>query len=50
MDFFVCFCRPDLVAEGLIQLLADDKANGKVMRISRQHGIDYATFPDQPDL
>ena len=34
--------QPDLVAQGLIQLIFDDSKAGAIMRVTAQNGIDYA--------
>eukprot|EP00127_Corallochytrium_limacisporum_P005452 Clim_evm21s205 gene=Clim_evmTU21s205 len=35
---------PDLVVEGMMQLILDEEAHGKVMRVTVQNGIDFQSY------
>lgn len=41
------FCSPSEVAEGLIKLI-EEGHNGQALRVTKQHGLDFATFSDAP--
>uniref|UniRef100_UPI00398EB559 15-hydroxyprostaglandin dehydrogenase [NAD(+)]-like n=1 Tax=Pristiophorus japonicus TaxID=55135 RepID=UPI00398EB559 len=37
--------EPSLVAEGFLQLVTDGSRSGEVMRVTKQKGIDYQSYP-----
>ena len=43
-----CHCRPEQVAEAILQLVTDQSDTGAVMTVTLKKGIDYFSLPGDP--
>ena len=48
LECFLPHFRPAYIAEGLLELVEDDEANGQALRITKAMGRDVVKFEEHP--